>query len=165
MRPANEVLKELDELLVMQDFHKALLSELGKKIWLVQQEAYEAMEDQDTSELTYDGIKYKTQEELDFKLTEAARAIASTWDDNPEFKEFVEREDPGLGKTKWTVNANTRKAWLKKRVEAGLPLPPCAEQFYTNIIKYTKTHITKKMKEQHESDIQKFRERIGLEKD
>jgi len=162
MRPANEVLKDLDEALVTEQFHKALLSELGKRIWQLQQEAYEAMEDQDTSELVYDGIKYQTKEELDFKLTEEAQKIARTWDDNPEFREFVEREDPGLGKTKWSVHAGQRKAWLKKRLEEGLPLPPCAEQFYTNIIKYTKTHIAAKMKEKHTQDIEKFKERIGL---
>jgi len=163
MRTAQEIIEELDGVLQLQVVYKKMAALCQKKIYLLQQEAFQAMEDQDISKLTFLDSEYKQDQDIDFKLTPEASAKSRTWDELPEWREFVEEHDPGLGKEKWTVAPQTRKAWLKARKEANEPLPDFCEQTVQDTVKHPKKKVEQRGIAKHLAKINTLAVRLDLE--
>jgi len=160
MRTAQESLEELHKLLLEKELYDQMVSQLNRKIGFLKNEAAETMGEQDISELSIDGIKYKPFTEESTVLKEDASS--RTFDECDEFMDFVREVDPGIIKTLITINPATRKAWLKRRIEAGEKIPDCVEIKYFDTVKFTGTHIKKLGSQVFADRLREHAKMIGL---
>ncbi len=119
------------------------LKDINKELTALSTQLYEQMDREGSERFDLEGISFVKHIERDFKRIDQGR-----WDDPRFFAWLKEIGEAGLIKTRESVHAQTRKAFLKDYVgekdENGIPLhtlPAWIQETYFNTVKFSRTAI------------------------
>ena len=137
---SQDIAKELHNALMIKENLEAKTRECNKFIFEKTAKLVEQMEEDDIDKITINGIDYKPVVEEDYSLD----ADASKWDECDDWFNWLRENGYGdIIKSKDSVHAQTRKAFLKSLKDEGKELPKFIKVSHWETIKYNKSAIKK----------------------
>jgi len=125
------------------------LKEINKDLYDREQCLFDSMIEEGVPSLSLDmgteSIKFEPKVDTDFSLD--GPVAGRKWDDIGMWFDWLrEIGEDGLIKTKESVNAQTRKAFLKEYTEKGNMLPDFIKESPMNKVKYNKSALERSVK-------------------